>query len=186
MNQLRPRHGWRYFFLDNWQILAIAAAVILLVLGLIYLITYRKTETVFINSRYWTWSASVKYDVTTTRWECDTVQSCTGIGEDRTCTTKQECGPVTHTTIHTRCSNRSSSTEYPPYRPPLCAMQRGDYIRESLVYHITYRVAESDKTDSATFDGARWDELQPGAVVEITTNAMRRGVKIEQGKKVEQ
>lgn len=173
----------RDFFEDNWEAVAIGLVAVLALFGLWRVITYRKTQTVQIQVRYWTWEAAVKYDTTSTEIKCTTSETCSGTGTSRTCRTSTDCRPVTHTTTHTRCSNIARSDTQPPYRPGLCDMQRGDYIRDKLVYHISYRVVESDKTGTATFDGARWNELEPGAVVKITMNVADRIVKIEGSKK---
>lgn len=158
----------------------ITAAILALT---VHLCTYRKVETVIIQKRYWSYSLYVRYDTTSTTTECDTDQVCSGYGEDRTCRSETTCRPVTTTTTHTRCADRTAGDTLPPQRPPLpCNMQYGDYLDESIGYSITYRVTESDRIKSANFGGEIWHDLEPDTMVKLTLTAWNWITKAERAR----
>lgn len=162
----------KWFIRNNWKWI-LSAIFIIIIIGLaIYACTYRKTETVIVQARWWRYSLAVKYDTTTTEIECVTEQRCTGAGDTRMCRTERNCRPETTTTTHTRCRNYLTGETLPAQRPSLpCNMYYGDYLSESVDYFVNYRITESDTTKQAKFGGEIWQSLEPGAMVKITLTA---------------
>lgn len=157
---------WDY--LEVWQKLFLGILALALGAVLVWIFLYRDTAEITVQSRWWVYEASVKYD---TR-DCGPVTKseyvCTGSGDSRTCSYESNTTIECETNSHTRCRNVSIGNTWPPSRPELCYMYPGDYVSEYVSCHTAYLMDDAEKED--LFSCNLWDCMESGNSMVVERN----------------
>lgn len=154
------------------QTILIIVGIILFVLA-VYMIygtfIHRDEIDIVIDDRYWSWSKSYTYSVTTYTMGCSTIKTKDSDGNVISETTT--CGMTPSTTTYTRCSNTSSGRELPTIAPALsCYPAPGDIEHNNVGYYVVYHEQETDKQVTSSIAQHTWAEYAPKTSMTVTVN----------------